>query len=117
MRAARDLVASTLDAAIPDAVVSSSSSAPTDPPTRPTILVAPTSAIPESTACPWRRYTVTIYAITQLTAGDAADDAVDDLVDAVLDALDVVGISWADVRRGTFLDTHPCYTLTAEVPA
>jgi hypothetical protein len=117
MRTARDTVASTIAAAIPAAFVSSSSSAPTDPPTKRTVIVSPTSAAPASTACPWRTYTVTVYAVTPLTAGDPADDDVDDLVDEVIDALDAVGLEWADVKRGTFLDTNPCYTLTVEVPA
>lgn len=98
-------------------IVSETSTAPTDPPTRRTVIVAPATVDPPSVACPSARtYGCAVYVFSPMTAGAAADNDVDDLVDGVLDALDAVGLAWSDVRRGTFLDAYPSYTLTAEVP-
>lgn len=96
-------------------VVVTSSVAPTDPPQRRTVIVSPSRIAPADVACPVRTYTVTVYVLSPMTAGPAADDDVDDLVDDVIDALDGVALEWSDVRRGTFLDAYPSYTLTVEV--
>lgn len=92
-------------------------SSTTDPTTRPVVYVLASSIDPPGVACPdGRTYSVSVIVATPLTAGEPAEDAVDVLVDRILDALDTHGVLWSEVRRGTFLDAYPCYTLTAEVP-
>lgn len=120
-RLARQAVAAALEAEfLPDPPaarpVVSSSLAPTDVPTRGTLLVGVVSVEPATVACPAPVTTVSVLVVSPITAPGAGDDVVDDLLDRTLRALDAVGLSWSDARRGTFLDAYPSYSVTVEVP-
>lgn len=101
---------------VEDRPVVSDHTAPTDPPTRPTLLVGMVGIDPATVACPAPVRSLSVIAVSPVTSPGAGDDLVDDLVDRVLAALDAVGLSWSDVRRGTFLDSYPSYSVTVEVP-
>jgi hypothetical protein len=88
---------------------------PTDPPQRLTVLVGSSTVEPPSVACPARVYTVTVWAITPITAPGAGDSSLDGLLDVVLDGLDAAGIVWSDATRGTWADQYPSYEITTEV--
>lgn len=120
-RAARSRVAAAIVAEfasdpVDDRPLVSSTTAPTDAPTRPVILVGMSSIDPASVACPAPLRTLSVIVVSPVTAPGAGDDLVDDLVDRVLDAFEAVALSWSDVRRGVFLDSYPSYSLTVEVP-
>lgn len=87
-----------------------------DQPDKRRVTITASGILGPRVACPARSYELLLSAVTPLTDPGPADDDLDELVDQVLEALDAAGVEWGErVERGTWLEAHHAYLITATI--
>ncbi len=115
MSDARASVAAALRAGIPGLTVVEYGRQADQPDTR-RVTITASAVLAPRVACPDRAYEVLLNVVTPLTEPGPADDDLDELIDQVLTVLEAAGIDWGErVERGTWLDAHHAYLITANV--